>query len=185
MKNTPVLAPPIWPFAPEVCGGLFAPLAGLANSLPSCSSSTRRWAELQSVFHMGGERSSVIHVLLPTLLTLATPSGTDQDYNLLQITKSDDVSATPSWHIPKELASQPTAKAGESGASLGSLPRVFRPDVGPCAVHNLINEMRDQTKADSPLINFQTFQHLQATKQLGRSFQKAIYDAKSNDDEQF
>lgn len=45
--------------------------------------------------------------------------------------------------------------------------------------------MRDQTKADLPLINLQTFQHLQAMQQLGRSFQKAIKDVKSNDDEQF
>lgn len=110
--------------------------------------------------------------------------GTTQDYNnLLQITISHDVTATPSWYVTKELASQ--AKAGESETSLGSFPRVFSPEAGPCAVHNLVNQTRGQAKAELPLINFQTFQHLRATQQLGRNFQKAIMDAKSNDDERF
>lgn len=50
---------------------------------------------------------------------------------------------------------------------------VLWPWVGLCAVHKLVEHKKDQTKADLPLINSQTFQHLQAMQQLNRSFQKA------------
>lgn len=49
--------PPTCAFTPEVCGGLFAPLTCLANSLGSCTfPDTLKWADLQSVLNLRWER---------------------------------------------------------------------------------------------------------------------------------
>lgn len=125
--------------------------------------------------------TSVIHVLLPTLLTVL--QRTAQKYNdLLQITVSRDVTATPSWHVPKELASQAQCKGrGEwdfswnPSQSFQARCRTLR-----CSQLGIWDERSNKLKQ---IYSWSIY--LQAMQQLGRSFQKAIYNAKSNDDKQF